>query len=208
MWSAEDVVDTDIVSGRRTKLAVTARRALLALDGAGVPFAVVGAAALAARGLPRMTRDLDVVVLFEDAFGALDALAEQGFRSVAPVDQSADPEAMYVLVGPNGVEVDVLVANAEPESTIVAEAPRAKVFGVEVPLASLEHLSLMYLYSNQPRHLGDFARIVTETRVDLPAVERYLADVHPEMLPTLRERVRLAKSPPPPPARPPRRKRP
>jgi hypothetical protein len=207
MSSALDVVDTDIVTGRRTKLAATARLALRALDRAGIPFAVVGAAALAARGLPRMTRDLDIVVLFEDAFAALDALAAEGFRSVAPIDHAADPEAMYVLVGPSGVEVDVLVANAEPESTIVAEAPRANVFGVEVPLASLEHLILMYLYSNQPRHLGDFARIVTETAVDLSGVERYLADVHPEMLPTLRERVRLAKSPPPAPPRPPRRKR-
>ena len=64
----------------------------------------------------------------------------------------------------------------------------------------------MYLYSNQPRHLGDLARIVTETTVDLPAVERYLAEVHPEMLPVLHERVEMARHPAPPPLRPPRRR--
>jgi uncharacterized coiled-coil protein SlyX len=63
----------------------------------------------------------------------------------------------------------------------------------------------MYLYSNQPRHLGDLARIVTETRVDLEAVERYLRDVHPEMLEVLRDRVKAARHPPPPPPRPKRR---
>jgi hypothetical protein len=50
------------------------------------------------------------------------------------------------------------------------------------PVASLEHLVLIYLYSRQPRHLGDLARIVVETRVDLALVERYLAETHPEML--------------------------
>jgi hypothetical protein len=180
---------------------------LRALERSGVPFAVVGAAALAVRGLPRMTRDLDVVVAVEDAFAALDALEREGFVSAAPVDRSSEPEAMYVLTGSGG-EVDLRVAGAEPESTIIAEAPRAEPFGVEVPVASLEHLVLMYLYSNQPRHLGDLARIVVEAPVDLASVERYLAEVHPEMLVTLRERVRYAKSPPVAPARPPRRHRP
>ncbi len=48
---------------------------------------------------------------------------------------------------------------------------------MRAPVARLEHLLLMYLYSNQPKHLGDFARIVTEREVDLGEVEPYLADV-------------------------------
>ena len=96
--------------------------------------------------------------------------------------------------------VDVLVASAEPESTVIAEAPSTLVFGVDAPVATLEHLVVMYLYSNQPRHLGDMARIVVETDVDLPQVERYLADVHPEMLAVLKERVQAARHPAPPPA--------
>jgi hypothetical protein len=98
------------------------------------------------------------------------------------------------------------VAAGEPESTIVAEAPTATAFGVRAPVATLEHLVLMYLYSNQPRHMGDLARIVTETTVDLAAVERFLAEVHPEMLAVLRERVRAARHPAPPPPRPRRRR--
>jgi hypothetical protein len=112
---------------------------------------------------------------------------------------------MYVLERRGGGEVDLLVAAAEPESTVVAEAKEAEVFGVPAPVASLEHLVLMYLYSNQPKHLGDFARIVTETTVDLAAVERYLADVHPEMLGVLKERVHRVRNPPAPLPRPARR---
>jgi hypothetical protein len=200
-----DILEVDIVTGKKTNLASTARRALRALRGSDLSFAVIDAAALAARGLPRMTSDLDLVVTTDDAWPALDALEEAGFRSVAPVDREGDPEPMYVLYL-GKTEVDLLVASGEPESTVIAEATRAPVFGVSVPVATLEHLVLMYLYSNQVRHQGDLARIVTETSVDLAAVERYLADVHPEMLPVLRDRIHAARHPPPPPPRPTRRR--
>ena len=123
-----DLLETNPVTGRRTGLAEQARRALRPLKAAKIPHAVIGAAALAARGLPRMTKHLDVVVMTDDAFAALDALRNAGFRSVTPVRQSEDPEPMYVLVH-QGSEVDVLVtalgAN-DRESTVVAEATPAR----------------------------------------------------------------------------------
>jgi len=196
-----DLLETDPVTGRRTGLAEEARRALRALKSAKVPHAVIGATALAVRGLPRMTKDLDVVVGTDHAFSALHALRGAGFRSVTPIREAETPEPMYVLVH-HGSEVDLLVAAGEPESTVVAEATPARVFGATAPVATLEHLLLMYLYSSQPRHLGDFARIVTETAADLAKVISFLQEVHPEMLPVFRERVRNAKQPPPAPARP------
>jgi len=129
-----DVLLLDPVTGGRTGLDVTVRRALAALKASGAPFCVVGATALAVRGLPRMTR-------------------------------------------------------------------------VQAPVATLEHLLLLYLYSNQPKHLGDFAAIVISGRADLGAAERKLADIHPEMLPEWRRRVQEARQPPPAPPRPAPRKR-
>lgn len=193
-------------TGLRGSFPEAVREALRALNEADVPYAVVGATALSVRGYPRMTRDLDVVVVVDDAWLALDALLDAGFKSVAPINRDEDPEAMYVLTK-GDAEVDLLVASSEPESTIVAEAGHADVFGERAKVASLEHLLLMYLYSNQPRHLGDFARIVTGARADLPWVERYLADVHPEMLSTLRDRVVAARNPPAAAPKPPRRRR-
>ncbi len=200
-----EIVEIDIVTGKKNTFVTTSRRALRALHKAKVPFAVIGATALGARGLPRFTKDLDVVVTTDDAWQALDALELVGFRSAAPVDRESDPEPMYVLSHGTG-EVDLLVTSGEPESSVIAEATATEVFGIRVPVATLEHLVLMYLYSNQPRHQGDLARIVTETKVDLAEVERYLADVHPEMLGTLRTRVELARHPPPAPPRPTRQR--
>ena len=203
-----DILEYDVVTGRKTGFPRFVAKALEVLAEAEVPFGVIGAMALAVRGLPRMTRDLDVVVMVEDAYAALDALERAGFRSVTPIDRTEEPEPMYVLESndPRG-EIDVLVAASEPESTVIAEAKPADVYGVKVPVASLEHLLLMYLYSNQPKHLGDFARIVTESEVDLLGVESFLGDVHPEMLPVFRARVLAARTPPPAPPKPPRKRR-
>lgn len=196
-----EILEIDAVTGKKTSFAADSRKALRALTKAEVPFAVIGATALAVRGLPRMTKDLGLVVTIEDAWDALDALLGAGFSSVTPVDRNEDPEPMYVLTK-GASEVDLLVAGGEPESTVVAEAPKTSVFGVTVPTATLEHLVLMYLYSNQVRHQGDLARIVVETKVDLASVERYLAEVHAKMLPLLRDRVHAARHPAPAPVRP------
>ncbi len=198
----------DVVTGKPTKLAQAARKALRALLRADVPFAVIGAAALGARGLPRFTADLDIVVLRDEAWDALDALRDAGFRSETPLRRDDDPEPMYVLRSRDGIDVDVLVAAGEPESTVVAEAPSARLFATEAPTATLEHLLLMYLYSNRPKHLGDFERIVTEGKPDLAWIERYLADVHAEMLATFRARVHQARHPRPAPKRPTKKRSP
>lgn len=204
--SEVEFLEIDIVTGKKTSFAADSRKALRGLIRADVPFAVIGATALAARGLPRMTKDLDLVVTTDDAWDALDSLTRAGFASVAPIHRAEDPEAMYVLTK-GSTEVDLLVASGEPESTVVAEATRTSVFGVNAPTATLEHLVLMYLYSNQIRHQGDLARIVLETKVDVAEIERYLAEVHAEMLPVLRDRIHAARNLPLPPPRPTRMKK-
>ena len=198
---------TDPISGKRTGLGATVRRVLRAMAAADVPYSVVGATALAVRGFPRMTRDLDLAVLLEDAPAAWAALEAASLLAATPTGSPEEPESMVVFVDPKTkVEVDLLVAAGDPEATIIDGAPKAVVFGVEAPVATLEHLLLMYLYSNQPKHLGDFAAIVQSGRADLVQVERTLDLMHPEMLADWKQRVTQAKSPPPPPPRPPRRK--
>ncbi len=98
-------------------------------------------------------------------------------------------------------------AAGDPERTVIREARRAMVFGTRAPVASLEHLLLWYLYSNQPRHLGDFASIVQSGKADLDEAERMLREMHREMVPDWKRRVKRVLAPPPPPSRPKPRKR-
>lgn len=203
-----DLLTLDPVTGKGTGLDRTVRRVLRALAASEVPYCVVGATALAVRGLPRMTRDLDLAVLIDDGAEAIATLRAAGLRPETPVGTAEDPEPMIVFVDPaTSVEVDLLVSAGDPEATVIDEAPSAEVFGVPARVATLEHLLLMYLYSNQPKHLGDFAAIVQSGRADLARAEKLLALMHPEMLRDWRSRVEQAASPPPPPKRPPPRAR-
>jgi hypothetical protein len=77
------------MSGKRTGLAATVRRALRALAKAEVPHCVIGATALAVRGLPRMTRDLDVAVLLDGAPRAWEALRRAALRASTPTGSAA-----------------------------------------------------------------------------------------------------------------------
>jgi hypothetical protein len=208
MLGRVDILVTDVMTGRTTGLARTVRRALASLAKAEVPHCVIGATALAARGLPRMTRDLDVAVMIDDAAAAIDALRSAGLRATTPVGTADDPEPMIVFVDPKTkVEVDLLIAAGDPEATAIDRAAPARVFGVRAPVATLELLLLLYLYSNQPKHLGDFAAIVQSRLADLARAERVLALMHEEMLGAWRVRVKQARSPAPAPARPPPRPR-
>jgi hypothetical protein len=203
-----DLLVTNVMTGRVTGLARTVRRALASLEKAAVPHCVIGATALAVRGLPRMTRDLDVAVMIDDAVAAIDALRGAGLRATTPTGTADDPEPMVIFVDPKTqVEVDLLIAAGDPEATAIDQASLATVFGARAPVATLESLLLLYLYSNQPKHLGDFAAIVQSERADLVRTERALAVMHEEMLAEWRSRVRQALSPAPSPARPPARPR-
>jgi hypothetical protein len=208
MLGSVDLLVTDVMTGQTTGLARTVRRALASLAKAEIPHCVIGATALAVRGLPRMTRDLDVAVMIDDAAVAIDALRRAGLRAATPTGSPEDPEPMVVFVDPKTqVEVDLLVAAGDPEATAIDQALPATVFGTRAPVATLESLLLLYLYSNQPKHLGDFAAIVQSERADLARAERALALMHEEMLAEWRSRVRQAQSPAPAPARPPPRSR-
>jgi hypothetical protein len=100
MLGGVDLLVTDVMTGRTTGLARTVRRALASLAKAEIPHCVIGATALAVRGLPRMTRDLDVAVMIDDAAAAIDALRRAGLRAATPTGSAEDPEPMVVFVDP------------------------------------------------------------------------------------------------------------
>jgi hypothetical protein len=191
-----DLLVTHPMTGHSTALARTVRRALKALAKPGIAHCVIGATALAVRGFPRMTRDLDLTVRAEDTEAALSALRSTGLQPQTPTESDQEFEPMILLRDPvTDVEVDLLAASGDPERTVIHEATRTLVFGVRAPVATLEHLLILYLYSNQPRHLGDFATIVQSGQADLARAERGLRQMHREMLPEWKRRVGLALSP-------------
>jgi hypothetical protein len=183
-----DIVTIDPITGRETGLSQSVQRVIKALK--NCQYCIVDAIALAVRGLPHMTREIGVVVLSDDAERAISALRKAGFQPVAPPGYSDEADPMVVFEDPKTrMEVDLLIAAGNPEALVISTASRARVFGAIAPVASLEQLLLLYLYSNQPKHLGDFASIVQSGRANLARSEQMLAEIHPQMLKDFRKRV-------------------
>lgn len=128
----------------------TARAAVDALDAAGVPFALIGAMALAAHGVARNTRDADLLATDRRA---LDPMTWDQARRQVSVDvrsgDADDPLAGVIRIGAarSALPVEVIVPRAAWFSSIVerarASGHRWSIGGVVVPVVALPDLVLL-----------------------------------------------------------------
>ena len=142
------------------------------LDGAGVPFAVIGGLAVSVRTEPRSTRDADLAVSV-----ASDAAAEAlvfrllaaGFAVDSVLEHDTAARLATVRISRQGTErgpvVDLLFASSgiEPEVTVGAE--RLEVLpGFQVPIARTGHLIALKLLSrddtNRPQDVIDLHALI------------------------------------------------
>lgn len=145
----------------------------------GIPWALVGGLAVAARSEPRSTRDVDVAISVasdKDAERISRALMERGYGSFEALEQTAAGRlATMRLVARRadvpGTIVDLLFASSGIEPEIVAEATRERVLaGVTVPVARLGYLMALKTLAMRPRDLADFGlllRYASETELAL-----------------------------------------
>lgn len=145
---------------------------LRALNDADVDYVVVGGVAVVLRGHPRMTVDLDLVVDLDqgNVARALAALSSLGLVPRLPVDpeQFADPETRTAWVEQRNLEVFTLHDPEDPrrEVDLFAHEPRPfgelraaadvrEVDGVEIPVASIDHLIEMKRRAGRTQDLAD-----------------------------------------------------
>jgi hypothetical protein len=138
------------------------------LDKLELQFAVVGGIATSARGQPRFTRDVDVVVAVsgdEEAQAVLFRLGRLGYVVLTTVEQDAASRlATARLQHPSGILCDLIFATCGVEAEIVADAEPLDVFeNVEVATASVEGLLAMKVLSatdQRPRDLEDIRTLL------------------------------------------------
>ena len=135
---------------------------LVAVSGAlrrrAVPHALIGAAAMAARGVIRSTDDLDLLVTDAAVLrpGFWDELAGQGFAVEARVGDDTDPLAGVVrLTRPPARALDVVVGRKAWQAELIARAEPRRLGTVEVPLVSSADLILLKLYAGGGQDLRD-----------------------------------------------------
>lgn len=144
------------------------------LADAGVRFAVIGASAMAVRGVVRSTLDVDLLttdrrVLRRDLW---DSLRASGCEVEIRFGDASDPlVGIAVISAEDERPVDVIVGEAPWQARIIDEASSAVVQGSTVFVASLVGVVLLKLYAGGPQDRWDIEQLLTaaDTR---DAVER------------------------------------
>jgi len=144
-----------------------------------VPGLVIGGLAVALLGRPRVTRDVDVLVLLaEERWGAfLDAGSAFGFLPRQP-DALAFAEQARVLLlrhEPTAIDVDVVLGCLPFEEEAVARAVVMEVAGVSVPLPTPEDLIIMKAIAHRDRDMLDIEGLLAaHPELDLHRVRRWV----------------------------------
>jgi hypothetical protein len=157
---------------------LAALRAFVAwLDATGTRGAIIGGVAASLLGRPRVTGDVDALVLVdEDVWEEfLAAGAVHGIRARRP-DAVAFARRSRVLLlrhEPSGIDLDVSVGLLPFEHELVARARRRRVRGIAVPLPAPEDLVVMKAIAHRARDLGDIEGIVAmHPRLDTARIRR------------------------------------
>ena len=166
------------------------------LDGQGLPWFVFGAQAVAVRGVPRATQDIDVTVEVERAHlrALVEALESEGLRHRYPdlAGELLARGAVLPLSHSSGMEVDLVLAGSGFEAAALDRATRVAIDGVEVPVAHATDLAVMKVLAGRGKDLDDLRSLLASGEVDLAEARNLLGQFEEalgqsDLLPRLEE---------------------
>jgi len=150
----------------RSAVSSVLRAAVEALEGAGIPFVVMGGLVAAAFARPRTTDDVDFFVQPEHAGDALDALGDAGFET-----EQTDPMWLY-KAWRDGVVVDVIFRSSGDvylDEEMLARARIGDIRGTRTKRISAEDLLVIKAVAATERgshHWYDALGIIARTPLD------------------------------------------
>ncbi|MDA1091938.1 MAG: hypothetical protein O3A25_01510 [Acidobacteria bacterium] len=153
------------------------------LERAGVPFALIGAAALAVHGISRSTLDIDLLatdrrVLDASFWAALSADIERDIRR----GDDTDPLAGVIRFRATGErDVDIVVGRGAWNADVVAHAEIARHHQRDVPTVRVDDLILLKLYAGGSQDRWDIEQLLarSDQAVLVEVVERSLSRLPP-----------------------------
>lgn len=150
------------------------------LQSSRTPCVVIGGVAAAVLGRPRVTADIDAVVLIEEARWPdfLEAGTAFGFVPRRPdcLEFAARTRVLLVRHAPSSVDVDISLGALPFEREMIARACWRDVAGVLVPLPAPEDLVVMKAVAGRARDLADIEDIVANNPdLDRSRVRRIVA---------------------------------
>lgn len=137
-----------------------------AIEGAGIPYVLMGGVASATVGRPRVTRDIDVFVRPEDARHVLDVFAREGYET-----EERHPHWLY-KGWKDGILVDVIFRSAGDiylDDEMLERSTMAEYKGRRFRLIPPEDLLVIKAIvhdEHMPRHWHDALGIVAGDTLD------------------------------------------
>jgi predicted nucleotidyltransferase len=139
-------------------------RVASALEARGVPYAMIGAAALAAHGIARSTFDID---LFTTAVDPLDpdfwTHPAIGTDVHVAVRRGEDDDPLSGVVGFSADgqrDVDLVVGRWKWQAEVVARATEVEFAGMSVPVVQAADLVLLKLYAGGSQDCWDVEQLL------------------------------------------------
>jgi hypothetical protein len=146
-----------------------------------VPAVVIGGLAASLLGRPRLTRDVDALVLVEEGDWAefVAAGVGRGF-SLRRNDALAFAQEARVLLmrhQESGIDVDIVFGSLPFEEKAVAQATWMELGGVQAPLPLPEDLIIMKAVAHRPQDLADIeAVLAAHPKLNLRRVRRWVRE--------------------------------
>jgi len=161
---------------------LTILRHLMAWLQAGkVQGVVIGGVAASLWGRPRLTRDVDALVLLEEGrWGEfLAAGAGHGFlpRRADALTFARETRVLLMRHGESGIDLDLVFGSLPFEKEAAIRAKWVDLGGVAIPLSSPEDLIIMKAVAHRPRDLEDIAAILAaQPGLNVRRVRRWLRE--------------------------------
>jgi hypothetical protein len=123
--------------------------------------AVIGGVAASLRGKPRLTKDIDAVVLEADAEMLLESAAEFGFTPRIPdaAEFSRKTRVLLLRYAP-GIDIDISLGALPFEDEVIDRSTWIDVGGVQLRVASAEDIIIMKAVARRARDVMDIENII------------------------------------------------
>ena len=142
---------------------------------------IIGGVAASILGRPRVTRDIDALVLLDeknwDEF--LVAGTRFGFvpRLTDPISFARKAKVLLVRHKPSGIDVDVTFGALPFEREAITHAVWVNIKGIRLPLPTPEDLIIMKAVAHRPRDLADIESIMdAHPKLNLRKIRRWVKE--------------------------------
>jgi len=146
-----------------------------------VPGLIIGGIASSLLGRPRLTRDVDVLILLEERRWErfLSAGVRFGFlaRTEDALGFARRSRVFLVRHEPSGVDIDISVAALPFEEESIAQVRWIKAGKISLPLPTPENLIIMKAVAHRPQDMADIKALLdANPKVNLRRIRRWVKE--------------------------------